>query len=398
MKKILYITSQYDVLNSSATIRNNSLVKGFIENGCLVDVYTVRWPEDMRSPFFMREKNGNIFYSEIPAISFNNRLKHSLKFKSTIFSYIKKAVKDILYFPDLCAKWKDIIRVNNLDQYELMITSSDFKSSHMVGENLREHTQSLKWVQIWGDPWSTDINTPFYLKPVTRIKEKNLIKKCDFVVYVSEPTTVEMMRKYPSFAEKIHFIPRGYYFKIIKKINPGIKYPVHITYTGTVGLGRNMKNIVESVNLYNTYHKQNRIIIDFYSNITDELLKYNVYDCVVFHNTVDFENMKDVYERSDILLFVSNCSSTTQIPGKLFDYLGTNLPILCLVNNKTDAVFNFINRHKQCIIVNNTKDSIVNFMDEILASQKNIYSTEERYSPNSIAISIINMVDNSYNQ
>lgn len=386
------------MLNNSATIRNNSLVKGFIEIGCLVDVYTVKWPEDMRSPFFIREKNGNIFYSEIPAISINNRLKHSIKIESTLFSYIKKVVKDVVFFPDLCAKWKDIIRVNNLDQYELMITSSDFKSSHMVGENLRKHAQSLKWVQIWGDPWSTDINTPLYLKPVIRIKEKNLIKKCDFVVYVSEPTTQEMTRKYASFAEKIHYIPRSYYFKIFKKINSDIKYPIHITYTGAVGLGRNMKNIVESINLYNTYHKQNRIILDFYSNITDELLKYYSFDCVVVHKSVDYENMKGVYERSDMLLFVSNSSSTTQIPGKLFDYLGTNLPILCLVNNRNDAVFNFLNKHKQCIIVNNSKDSILNCINDILASLQNVYSIEKRYSPNSIAISIINMVDNSYNQ
>ena len=60
MKKILFITTAYILKNSSAAIRNNSLVKGLVNLGYEVDVCTVEWPSDLRSPF-LRKRIMEIF-------------------------------------------------------------------------------------------------------------------------------------------------------------------------------------------------------------------------------------------------------------------------------------------------------------------------------------------------
>ena len=58
--RILFITSSYTPKGNSAVIRHNALVKGLIQNGCDVDVYTVKWPDENCSNFFLKENNGNI--------------------------------------------------------------------------------------------------------------------------------------------------------------------------------------------------------------------------------------------------------------------------------------------------------------------------------------------------
>ena len=46
--RVLYITSHFDVFNSSAAVRNTALVYGLLANGHCVDVLTVFYPEEKR--------------------------------------------------------------------------------------------------------------------------------------------------------------------------------------------------------------------------------------------------------------------------------------------------------------------------------------------------------------
>ena len=84
MAKILYITTTYLIKNSSAAIRNNSVVKGLVELGHDVDVFTLEWAEDLSSPFFIAEKNGNIHTSKLSNLTrianVKKKLSHNGKF------------------------------------------------------------------------------------------------------------------------------------------------------------------------------------------------------------------------------------------------------------------------------------------------------------------------------
>lgn len=393
MTNVLFITTLFDVINSSAAIRNNSLVKGMIENGCNIDIYTVKWPEEMQSRFFQKEGNGNIYYTEIPSISINNKLKNSIKPSGEIFSIIKKTIKNIIFFPDICYRWNKIISIKNLESYDLIITSSDFKSSHFVGKTIRKKYPAIPWIQIWGDPWSTDINTPFFLKPLIKLKETKLFKISDKIIFVSEPTANEMKKKHPDIKDKIAFIPRSYYFRVEKTKNVDNSLPIHIVYTGVIGLGRNIDEIIEAIIKYNQRNESPKIILDFYSNINLNYEKYCKCKYINFFGLLDFENMKSIYENADILLYISNGYRTTQIPGKFFDYLGTNLPILCLVNNKEDQIFSFISRHQQCLAVCNDRNSIYYQLNNIESLINKPITIDERYSPKFVAKQLLNSIN-----
>ena len=71
MKKILYITSSF-TKKGSASIRNFSLIEGFLENNCQVEILTQEWPLDMEdiSLNFRSKKLNLIVYKDYIDILF----------------------------------------------------------------------------------------------------------------------------------------------------------------------------------------------------------------------------------------------------------------------------------------------------------------------------------------
>ena len=97
--KILYISTLYEVANSSAAIRNNSLVKGMRELGYAVDILTVKWPNDLISNYFVNERNyDNIFRTELNEIRLNSNIKGKIKNTNKFVSLLKQNLKKIFFF------------------------------------------------------------------------------------------------------------------------------------------------------------------------------------------------------------------------------------------------------------------------------------------------------------
>jgi hypothetical protein len=104
---------------------------------------------------------------------------------------------------------------------------------------------------------------------------------------------------------------------------------------------------------------------------------------------VDFEEILKLYSESDGLLFISNHHSSTQIPGKIFDYMGTELPVICLVNNYEDDLFKMLVALSKCIVIKNDKTEILNKIPLIIEKMKNIDPININFAPTSIAQEIL---------
>ena len=107
---ILYITTSYDQNNSSAAIRNNGLVKGFISLGHQVTVLTVDWPESIKSEYLSTINIGadiiRIKLSVLNHIPVSNKQKrHKKLFIEDIVEKLRHFVRDGIFFPDVCKSW-----------------------------------------------------------------------------------------------------------------------------------------------------------------------------------------------------------------------------------------------------------------------------------------------------
>ena len=388
--KILFITSSYTPKGNSAVIRHNALVKGLIQNGCDVDVYTVKWPEENRSNFFLKENNGNIHYSELSSLSNNVNLKKKINQKNNKFiNIIKNFIKSIVYYPDACFQWKSAIKVENPSQYDFMISSSFTNSSHFVANEIKKLNPSLFWIQVWGDPWYyDDLITPWYLKPFVFFDENKLLKSANTIVYVSKVTADLMKDKKKFIASKINYIPRSYYSVVEKKLQPIVRN-YSITYAGNItsSTGRNILDFINAISFYNETNEP-AILVNIYSPVIDGIMKDQLLSkaCVNINSGVDFDKIPDIYANSDALLFISNKGGTSMIPGKFYDYLGTNLPIICLMADINDNVSTFVKSFgDKCIVLENDTEKIIDKLPNIKLAMEKTYPIIKDYSPKVIA-------------
>jgi len=393
-KKILYITTAYILKNSSAAIRNNSLVKGLVELGYEVNVYTIQWPSDMSSDYFLNESNGKIHFT------FLNRLKNISKIKkktttsnkSVKLAKLRALLKKIVFFPDECSEWIKTFPYNTVDKYDVVITSSDHKTAHYIGLKIKRENPNVNWIQIWGDPWSSDVNTLSIMRKYIAGCEKKLLNAADKIIYVSSATAGALKVTYPELSKKIYYVPRGYYNSFIDNSDNSYNKEsiIQIAYTGVISFGRNIFALAETIKKENLSH---RFLIKVYGNCSFEVeKKLREYPFIKLNKGLDFEHMSNIYQEASILLYLSNKKGTTQIPGKLFDYMGTTKPILCLVDNETDEISMMLKEYDRCFVVENTVNSIRMKMDEIMSLSSKSFSPEERYSPSTVAKQVVNLI------
>ena len=383
MQKILFITTAYVLKNSSAAIRNNSLVKGLVELGYEVDVYTIRWPQYLFSSFFASEKNGNIHFDQLPNLIRISQLKQFEKPLRSIscLAKIRKFFKQIIFFFFFCYEWKSLIEVGNLRQYKCLITSSDHKSSHFVGMKIKRLVPTLLWIQVWGDPWSRDVNTLLFMRKLVAYFEKKLLSKSDKIVYVSEVTKNEVIMKYPQFKDKIYYIPRGFYKEVDTSYVEVTS--IKIVYTGVLSYGRNPFVLLDVVSKKLNGHNW---VVEFYGSIPIELKNRLLdYPFVRVYESVDFESIPTVLASATVLLYLSNKKGSSQIPGKFFDYLGTTKPVLCLVDDEMEPTSLFLKRFQRCLVLENSETTILDNWDKISVLFKQAFVPEVDYSPKSIA-------------
>jgi hypothetical protein len=387
--KILFITTCYLVKDVSSTIRNNALVKGLIENNHSVDVYTIKYPDNRLSNFFIKERNGSVFFTELSSMNLNNYIK---KTENTYLIKLKRFIQKTILFPDIWFQWTREIRIDNINQYDIILSSSDGKTSHFVGRKIKNAYPSIPWIQIWGDPWYDDLHTIRWMRPIIYYYERRLLKLCDASVYISRPTKDKILNRYPSFLDKVHYIPRSFYQPVI----PSLSYPnkdFHIVYTGKLGTGRKINTFLQCVDEHNNSNHK-KIIIDFYGqyeqNIVEDLTKFN---CIRFNGSIEYDGILTVFLVADALLYISNKKGSTQIPGKLYDYLGTSCPILCLVYDPEDSISSFLKEHgERCVLLKNDINCIQQSFNLIIKCFTKKYKPIDKYSPSSIAKKVLETI------
>lgn len=299
----------------------------------------------------------------------------------------KNYIRDIVYFPDICKNWPNKINSVLSSNYDIIISSSDFKSSHYAALKIIKEKHK-KWIQVWGDPWSTDINLSTYHKNRVRKCEYNLLKKADKIIYVSEFTRHQICNQYPDLQDKIAYIPRGFY------LSPSLdetsyqhddKRVIELVYTGVLSKGRNIDLLIRAINQYNS-RAPKPIVLSLYGNYQPEQIEIlNQYDWIHINESVDYGKIMKIYATADALLFISNGVQSTQIPGKLFDYMGTARPIISLTSPNEKDLNALLHKYDNCLIIDNsTVETITVGLTSLPRIVEQRYRIIEEYSPKEI--------------
>lgn len=393
--RILYITTSL-LKNESASIRNVSLLNGLIENDCQITVITLDYSLESEDVFLRSTLRKEIKVKKIP-IPYFNKIKSILrsdckpKYKfifTSILRKIKEFITPFIFFPDILCEGIKSCKTIKIEQkeYDYIISSSDSKTSHFIARTLiKNNNLQTPWIQIWGDPWQKDVGLVklnYFLKRKIKKAEKSLLKEADKVFYISELTAIDIKQSFPEMKEKISFLLRSYLEKIKSQVLVKDKYT--FSYTGSIS-NRNLNCLLNSVKEYNSSHEK-KIEVQFYGINSNDIKSLERLNFVKIFPRVSFEKVLDVYKNSDVLVYIDNMGDTTQIPGKIYDYFGTDKVILGLYENRD--IKNFLEQFNRIELYNNIEKIDLENVIKKIGTQKPL----EKFSPKYVACEFLNKI------
>jgi glycosyltransferase involved in cell wall biosynthesis len=266
--------------------------------------------------------------------------------KKSFLDKFSSYVRANYFIPDARVGWNPYVisKANELfkkKKFDTVITTGPPHSTHLVGLKLKEKYQ-FKWITDFRDPW-----TEVYYNDIFKRTQKNqqrdenlelnVLKNADLVLTIGPSMKNLLAKKVDS--SKIHYIFNGFDENLLKNAERKKDANFVISYVGTLASNYPYKSFLDAVKKMEINNlelhftgKIDLVIIDEFKAI--EGIKF-VYHGVKTHQEA-FNSMLNA--DLNVLLLPYQKDSQIMITGKVFEYLATGNPILCIGSKESDAV------------------------------------------------------------
>jgi glycosyltransferase involved in cell wall biosynthesis len=260
-------------------------------------------------------------------------------------SYLERfllTVRGNLFIPDARFLWVSP-SVKFLEKYivenkiEIIVTSGPPHSLHLIGLKLKQKL-SLKWLADFRDPWTTigyhkELKLSNYAKKRHLALEKKVLNAADQIIVTSKTTK----KDFEQITQKpIEVITNGYDFEKIDSQVLDLKFS--LAHIGSFLSERNPTILWESLSELSKEipafknHLELKLIGTTSQEVLATIKNYNLNPYV---NNIGYLSHKEAVEeqrKSQLLLLIEINSLDTIgiIPGKLFEYLVSERPILAI--------------------------------------------------------------------
>jgi glycosyltransferase involved in cell wall biosynthesis len=264
---------------------------------------------------------------------------------------IIKFIRGNFFIPDPRRGWnsyafREACRLIETGEIKHVITTSPPHSTQLIGLSLRKKFPGIKWIADLRDPW-TDIYyyDQFYHTSIARkideLYEKKVLKNADRIITVGKSLKNIFCTKLPELHKRIEVIPNGYDEDDFSGIPVADPEEFTISYIGTLSDSYPVSVFMDAVSELTNSGKriklrfvgvvspnQKNIITAKNGKIEVEFLSYvNHADAIKF-----------MLGSSLLLLIIPDHSSNKSIiTGKLFEYLASGRPVLCIGPTDGDA-------------------------------------------------------------
>lgn len=390
----LYITTDDIVRNASCNIRNVSLIKGLIAKGHQVQILCMHHGKgqdkqlvhalDGISVFYLNDNN---VVTQVPKEKKEQKKSRLKGMLLRLYNRVRVIDSYMYYINE-----SDIKRVlPKLTTPDVVLSSSDPRSSHILAGKIIQHFQKSKWVQYWGDPMANDISSAAIVKPFIRYRERQILEKADLIVYTNNLTAEIIKSSYPTVKAPIISIPTSNILlsnsdnKIEKCYDKSI---TRIGYFGSfIKQQRNVKPLIETV----LNHES--IDLTLVGN-TDVVI--NESDRVHVFPFVGLTELNQLQDSMDILLVIENIPSDNkkencvQIPGKVFHYGLSDKPILVI--SETGITEKEFSKYDKYIFCENEMNQIWKAIEFINNNDSRFAHPIDDFKPENVATMLIDKI------
>ena len=285
----------------------------------------------------------------------NNPLDMANTAKQGCLGKIAGWVRANFFIPDPRVFWikpsvkilKEIIASN---QIKHIITSGPPHSMHLIGLKLKKQQPALNWIADFRDPWSEwDLLPSLGIKGFAlsrhRSLEKQVLRTADRVITVT-PTYVQRFKFLG--ARRVTLITNGYDTDDFKTVEKTRTDKFIIRHLGGVDALRDPRPFLfalkELLRKNESKEISNTLSIEFIGTVNTSLKQEVVSDEVLgkycaFLPLIPHKEVTALYGSTSMLLLVlaSQQLAAGNIPGKLFEYMASNCPVLGLGEPEGDT-------------------------------------------------------------
>lgn len=272
--------------------------------------------------------------------------------KQSLIQKMMLWVRGNLFIPDARVLWvkpsvkylSKYIQENNIDT---VITTGPPHSLHLIGLQLKEKL-NVKWIADFRDPWTTiGYHKALKLTEASAKKHKDMEKKvmttADFLL-VTSPTT---KKEFEAITNKpIHVITNGYDVENVGR--PAMDEKFTLAHIGSFLSERNPRVLWKALreltkeNAEFRKHFELKVIGATSQEVLDAIEEFKLNTFVNNLGYVSHQEAVEQQRKSQVLLLIEIDSEDTKsiIPGKLFEYMVSERPILAI--GPKDADFSVI--------------------------------------------------------
>ncbi len=264
--------------------------------------------------------------------------------KNNLIKKFSHFIRGNFFIPDPRRGWNffalkkagELIRKHEI---KTVITTSPPHSTQLIGLRLKKK-YGIKWVSDLRDPWTkiyyyNTFHRTLLAKKLERKLEKSVLKSADKIIVVSE----FLQKEYNELVDidinlKTHIIPNGYDDEDFVNKKESFPETFTITYTGSIAKNYDLSGIYNALHILKK--KEHNFILRFIGHInpeqTDIISQYGLSENTEIIGYVNHQKSIDYLMCSSLLLLIIPQTEGNKgiLTGKLFEYLASKKPILCI--------------------------------------------------------------------
>jgi glycosyltransferase involved in cell wall biosynthesis len=276
--------------------------------------------------------------SKVPSAGFAVNMDNSLKGK------ISRFIRGNFFIPDPRKGWnkfafRKATELIEKDDIKHVITTSPPHSTQLIGLKLKKKFPGIKWIADLRDPW-TDIYyyNLFYpsciSKRIDLNYERSVLKNADIITTVGPSLGKYFELKVPGIGNKIKIIHNGYDEADFENVKAEACDRFTISYTGTISESYPVEGFAKAIQAVKS--KGNDILLKFTGLISEKYKEYFI--SVIGENNLEFIPYSDhktairqmLSSSIQLLVITRHPGNKSILTGKLFEYIASGKPVLCL--------------------------------------------------------------------
>lgn len=264
----------------------------------------------------------------------------------------KRLIGAILWLPDDSQGFilSAFLAVVGRRRFDLIYTSAPPFSAHLAGL-LVKWARRAPWAAEFRDPWTDNPWKPAHVRTgftqsVERWLESRVLASANHIVAVSEGIRTVLVRKLAEDRQNQCLLIRNGITRLNPSREPRVPGPFRIVHVGSFYHGRNPQAFLSALARLVAERGlgADQLQVDLVGNcrwfngvsIENEVASLGLGSVVRFTDWVTHQEAQSMIARADLLLLLAQ-DQPLQVPNKLYEYLGTRIPILAFADEEGES-------------------------------------------------------------